>query len=81
LDDVVAEVIGKLRERGLTSPYLRPFVVARINPTRFSKAASFDFDEVIGKMIASAKRFNADKVHQEDLARMGGPPFAEEQEL
>lgn len=78
LDDVVAEVIGKLKERGLTSPYLRPFVVARIDPTRFSKATSFDFDEVIDKMIASARRLNVDKVRQEDLARTGGPPVAEE---
>ncbi len=78
LDDAVAVVVEKLKERGLTSPYMKPFVVARVNPTRFSKAASFDFDEVIGKMIASAKRFNTEKIRQEDVARAGGPPAAEE---
>ncbi len=78
LDDAVAGVVEKLKERGLTSPYLKPFVVARIDPTRFSKAPSFDFSEVIGKMASAAGRFNIDKVRQEDLARAGGPPPQEE---
>jgi ParB family chromosome partitioning protein len=78
LDDAVVEVANKLKERGLTSPYLKPFVVARVNPIRFSKATSFDFDEVLEKMLASAKRFNVEKIRQEDLARTGGPYTPEE---
>jgi ParB family chromosome partitioning protein len=49
-------------------------VVARISPIRFSKATSFDFDEVVGKMLAAAAKFNVDRVKQEDLARAGGAP-------
>ncbi|HTY64148.1 MAG TPA: hypothetical protein VMG30_18000 [Acidobacteriota bacterium] len=60
------------------SPYLRAFVVAPVNPVRFSKATEFDFDEVFGTMTVSAKRFNVDKVRQEDLARRGGAPESEE---
>jgi ParB family chromosome partitioning protein len=78
LDDGVAATVEKLKARGLTSPYLRPFVVARINPIRFSKATSFDFDEVVDKMIASTSRFNVDKVRQEDVAKVGGAPPEEE---
>ena len=78
LDGVVSEVVQRLKDRGMTSPYLRPFVVARVNPIRFSKAASFDYDEVLGKMLASARRFNVDKVKQEDLVRAGGPPVEED---
>ncbi len=78
LDDAVSEIANKLKARGLSSPYLKPFVVARINPIRFSKATSFDYEEVLDKMIASAKRFNIEKVKQEDLARVGGAPSAEE---
>ena len=72
LDDGVANVVAALKERGLTSPYLRPFVIARINPIRFSKATDFDFDEVMDKMIAAAGRFNVDRVKQEDVAKVGG---------
>lgn len=78
LDDAVAEVVAKLKERGLTSPYLKAFVVARINPTRFSKATSFDFDEVLTKMISAARKFNVEKVNQEQLAHAGGAPEPED---
>jgi len=74
LDDAVSKVVGALKARGLTSPYLKPFVVARINPIRFSKATEFDFDEVMDKMMASAGKFNVDRVRQEDVAKAGGAP-------
>jgi ParB family chromosome partitioning protein len=76
LDDGVGRVVDGLKKKGLTSPYLKPFVVARINPIRFSKATEFDFDEVMDKMIASATKFNVDRVKQEDVAKIGGgaPP-------
>ncbi len=45
--------------------------IARINPIRFSKAATFDFDEVLTKMTSGAKKFNVDKINQKQLASMG----------
>ena len=72
LDDGVNKVVEALKARGLTSPYLKPFVVARVNPIRFSKSTEFDFDEVIDKMLATTKKFNVDKVKQEDVAKAGG---------
>ena len=72
LDDAVGRVVAALKEKGLTSPYLKPFVIARVNPIRFSKSTEFDFDEVIDRMTASANRFNVDRVKQEDVAKAGG---------
>jgi ParB family transcriptional regulator, chromosome partitioning protein len=77
LDDGVARVVTALKSKGLTSPYLKPFVVARVNPIRFSKATEFDFDEVIDKMIAAAGKFNVERVKQEDVAKIGGAPAEE----
>ena len=70
--------VEKLKAKGLTSPYLKAFVVSRVNYTRFSKATSFDFDETLDKIIASAQKFNADKVKQDDVAKAGGGPPDEE---
>jgi len=71
----VADVVKRLREKGLTSPYLRPFVVARINPLRFSKGEAPPVDEVLTQMRDKAAKFNVDKVRQQDLMGMaGGPP-------
>jgi ParB family chromosome partitioning protein len=74
LDDAVANVVAALKDRGLTSPYLRAFVIARVNPIRFSKATEFDFDDVVDKMIATTNRFKVDRVRQEDVAKIGGGP-------
>ena len=54
------------------SPYLRPFVVARINPIRFSKSTEFDFDDVLDRMEKSAEKFNVERIRQEDIVRAGG---------
>ena len=74
LDDAVNTIVAALKSKGLTSPYLKAFVVARVNPIRFSKSTEFDFDEVMGKMIASANKFNVERVKQEDVAKIGGAP-------
>jgi ParB family chromosome partitioning protein len=73
----VAEVIGKLREKGLTSPYLRSFVVSRINPLRWIQGEVPPADKVLETMRDRAAKFNVDKVKQDDLARAGGAPDEE----
>jgi ParB family chromosome partitioning protein len=78
IDDRVTTIVEKLKARGLTSPYLRPFVASRINPIRFSKATSFDFDEVMQKMTASAGKFNIDRVKAEEVTRAAGPAVEED---
>jgi ParB family chromosome partitioning protein len=75
LDEAVVAAMKELKERGFDSPYLRPFVVARINPLRFVKSAKGarpDFDETLEKMLASAEKFKASSVKPEHLARAGG---------
>ena len=78
LDDAVSAAVEKLKAKGLTSPYLKAFVVSRVNYTRFSKATTFDFDETLDKIIASAQKFNVDKVKQDDVAKAGGGPVDED---
>ena len=78
IDDRVTLIVEKLKARGLTSPYLRPFVAARINPIRFSKATSFDFDEVMEKMMAAAGKFNIERVKPEEVTKAAGPPADED---
>jgi ParB family chromosome partitioning protein len=74
IDDEVGRIVQKLKTRGLTSPYLRPFVVARLNPIRFSTSTEFDFDQVLDRMLRAAGKFKIDKVRQEDVVRAGGGP-------
>ncbi len=80
IDDQVGDIVQKLKARGLTSPYLRPFVVARINPIRFSTSTEFDFDDVMSRMDRAAGKFKIDKIKQEDVVRAGGGGAVEEED-
>jgi ParB family chromosome partitioning protein len=75
LDDRIAEIVAALKARGMDSPYLKVFVVARLNPLRFKKGATADFDETLEKMRASADKFDAGSIKKEDIAR--APPIGE----
>ena len=74
LDAAVVEAVSGLRNRGFQSPYLKAFVLARINPLRFTlkRGQKADFDETIGKMLSAAKRFDASRIKADQVARAGG---------
>jgi len=74
LEEKVAAVVKKLKERGLVSPYLRAFVVARINPLRWIKDEPPELDGLLQTMRERATKFNVDKIRSQDLAGAGGPP-------
>jgi ParB family chromosome partitioning protein len=67
LEDKVGKVVGKLKERGLQSPYLRTFVVARINPLRWIKGEAPPAEKVLSTMLDRVGKFNIEKVRQQDL--------------
>ena len=74
LDARIAEVIAKLKARGFVSPYLRAFVVARVNPLRWIQGEPPPLDEVLKTMRERAAKFNVDRIKQADLANVGGAP-------
>lgn len=80
LDAAVVEAVTGLKARGFESPYLRAFVLARINPLRFTlkRGEKADFDETLAKMLGAAKRFDVGKVKADQVARAGGAPDSAE---
>jgi len=74
LEEKVAGVVNRLKERGLTSPYLRTFVVARINPIRWIKGEPPPLEQVLKTMRERAIAFNVEKIKPQDLASMAGAP-------
>lgn len=79
LDDIVNQHVEALRKRGLTSPYLKSFIVARINPLRFrpKEEPVPSFDDTLDKMARTAAKFNPDRIKTEDVAKSGGAPDIE----
>ena len=74
IDTEVKRIVGELQARGMKSPYLRSYVVARINPVRFHKAKPGDrkpampIAQALLRMYAAAKKFDLNKVNMSDLA-------------
>jgi ParB family chromosome partitioning protein len=72
LDVHVATAVKALQEKGFKSPYLKAFVVARVNPLRFMKTMP-PFDAALDDILRRAARFNPGSVRQEDIAATAGP--------
>ena len=74
IDSHVKRLIAALQARGFKSPYLRNYVVARINPVRFHKAKKGDtkppmpLAQALTRMVAAARTFKLDSVSNSDLA-------------
>jgi len=76
LEEKVAGVVKKLKDRGLVSPYLRSFVVARINPLRWIQHEP-PLEDVLKTMRERVAKFNVERINPQDLARAAGPPDEE----
>jgi len=74
IDTQVKKVVAALQAKGFKSPYLRNYVVARINPVRFHKIKKGDtkppmpIAQALTRMAAAAKGFNLGSVSNADLA-------------
>ncbi len=84
IESEVAAIVERLRERGFRSPYLRAYVVARINPVRFHRAKQGDtrppmpMGAALTRMHASARKFDVGRVREGDLALVAAVAPAEE---
>jgi ParB family chromosome partitioning protein len=76
LDDAIVKQVDALKAKGLTSPYLKSFVVARVNPVRFrpKDAPPLSFEDAVARMMQAAGKLNPDKIKVDDLAKSGGAP-------
>jgi ParB family chromosome partitioning protein len=74
IDALVKRIVKGLEGRGFRSPYLRNYVVARINPVRFHKAKKGDaappmpMGAALTRMAAAARKFDPSSVRERDLA-------------
>ena len=74
IDARAKKIIETLQARGFKSPYLRNYVVARINPVRFHKAKKGDskppmpLAQALTRMAAAAKNFKVESVSSAELA-------------
>ncbi len=74
IDARVKEIVEGLKQRGFNTPYVRNYVVARINPVRFHRAKKgetkppMELAAALTRMAAAARRFDLGSVRERDLA-------------
>jgi len=71
LDETVGKAVAALKAKGFQSPYLKAFVVSRINYLRFKKGPA-EFDETMEKLLEAAEKFDAGKVRADQISAAGG---------
>jgi ParB family chromosome partitioning protein len=78
LNEYVNEAVKGLKAKGLESPYLKAFVVARVNHLRWVKEKHPDWDDTMNTILKAAKRFNVANVRPDQVAKSGGAPSSED---
>jgi ParB family chromosome partitioning protein len=74
IETEVKRIVAGLQARGFKSPYLRNYVVARINPVRFhiqkrgAPGPAMPIGQALTRMTAAAKGFKLESVSNADLA-------------
>ena len=74
IDAHVGRIVAALQARGLKSPYLRNYVVARINPVRFQRAKkgqtepAMPIGQALTRMAAAAAKFKPESVSAAEVA-------------
>jgi ParB family chromosome partitioning protein len=74
IDGVVVKLVAAMQKQGFKSPYLRNYIVARINPVRFVRskpgdtAPALPIGQALTRMTAAARGFKIDTKMGSDLS-------------
>ena len=68
-DALLTDVVARLKRRGITHPYVKNFVMARVNPLTRARKTVPSFDQALAKVQAGLEAFDVDKTRNEDIAR------------
>ncbi len=78
-DEVLSDVVARLKKRGIRHPYVKNFVLARTTPLTRQRKTLPGFDQTFKKLATNLEAFDAAKVRYEDIQRSAimGAPAAE----
>ncbi|OGT25033.1 MAG: hypothetical protein A2Z17_06485 [Gammaproteobacteria bacterium RBG_16_66_13] len=77
-DGVLADVVSRLKKRGLRHPYVKSFVLSRTTPLTRARKTLPSFEVTFRRLTENLERFDVTKIRYEDVARSAlmGPPGA-----
>ncbi|MDR7418965.1 MAG: ParB N-terminal domain-containing protein [Armatimonadota bacterium] len=79
VDELLTDVVARLKKRGIRHPYVKNFVLARTTPLTRARKTLPSFDVTFRKLRANLEEFDVSTIRYEDVARsaiMAVPPAA-----
>jgi ParB family chromosome partitioning protein len=79
-DAALAEVVARLKKRGIKHPFVKNFVLARTTPLTRQRKTLPSFDQTFTKLLANIESFDVGAVRYEDVQRsslMSAPASSE----
>jgi ParB family chromosome partitioning protein len=68
-DQVLTDVVTRLRRRGINHPYVKNYVLARTTPLTRARKTVPSFETAMSRLIDNLTAFDVNKVRYEDIAR------------
>lgn len=75
-DEVLTDVVSRLKKRGLRHPYVKNFVLARTTPLTRARKTLPSFEVTFRRLTENLEQFDVGKIRYEDIVRsalMGAP--------
>ncbi|HYM92198.1 MAG TPA: chromosome partitioning protein ParB, partial [bacterium] len=68
-DEVLGDVVVRLKKRGIRHPYVKNFVLARTTPLTRQRKTLPSFEQTLKKLTANLEGFDLTKIRNEDIQR------------
>jgi ParB family chromosome partitioning protein len=68
-DEILSDVVARLRRRGIRHPYVKPFVLARTTPLTRARKTLPSFEVTFRRLTANLQAFDVASIRYEDIAR------------
>jgi ParB family transcriptional regulator, chromosome partitioning protein len=79
VDEILGDVVARLKKRGINHPYVKPYVLARTTPLTRQRKTLPSFEQTFKKLAVNLEAFDVAKIRYEDIQRSAimGAPAAE----
>ena len=68
-DDALADVVAKIKKRGISHPYVKNYVLARTTPLSRARKTLPSFDQTFERLHENLEKFDPAKVRYDEVAR------------
>ena len=78
-DELLGEIVAKIKKRGINHPYVKNFVLARTTPLTRARKSLPSFEVTFKKLKENLEDFDVSKIRYEEIARsalFAAPPTA-----